>query len=313
MRIAVMGAGGIGGNLGGLLARDGNEVTLIARGAHLEAIRSRGLSVKMPGDEFTVEVQATDDPAQAGSADLVIFAVKTYHNSEAIPAMRPLVGKDTSVLSLQNGVETGGELARVLGWECVLPGTAIFGAFIESPGVIVNRGLVPNVEFGEIDGSESPRVKSIADALSKAGISTRISADVTKALWAKYMVLPTAAGMTCAARTLIRPLLELPEARAMLIDSMREVEAIGRAKGIQMDSDVVEKSMELLEHVPWDYKVSMHVDIDRGAPLELEAFNGAVVRMGKELGVPTPVNQFLYTVLKPHMDGTPGTAGTAKS
>ena len=305
MRIAVMGAGGIGGNLGGLLARDGNQVTLIARGAHLEAIRSQGLRVKMPNDEFSVQVEATGDPSQAGPVDLVVFAVKTYHNAEAIPAMRPLVGKDTSVVSFQNGVETGGELAQVLGQECVLPGAAIFGAFIESPGVITNRGLPPEVVFGEIDGSASPRAKSIMDVFSKAGISVQLSDDVTKALWTKFILLPPGAGMTCATRTLVRPLMEHPEAKKMLVAAMREVEAVGRAKGVNLDSDVVEKAMELAESVPWDYQISAHVDLDRGAPLELEAFNGAVVRMGKELGVPTPVNQFLYTVLKPHMNGSP--------
>lgn len=303
MRIAVMGAGGIGGNLGGLLARDGNEVTLIARGAHLEAIRSHGLRIKMPGDEFTVQVQGTDDPSQAGPVDLVIYTVKTYHNAEAIPAIRPLVGEDTSVVSFQNGVETGGELASVLGIECVLPGAANFGAFIESPGVIANRGLPPDVVFGEIDGSQSPRANSILDVFSKAGISAQLSDDVTKTLWTKFLLLPPAAGLTCAARTLIRPLLEHPEAMEMWIAAMREVEAVGRAKGVELDSDAVEKTIELVEHIPWDYQISSHVDLDRGAPLELEAFNGAVVRMGKEMGVPTPVNQFLYTVLKPHVNG----------
>ncbi len=304
MRVAVMGAGGIGGNLGGLLARDGNEVTLIARGAHLEAIRSQGLCVKMPGDEFTVQAQATYDPVQAGPADLVIFAVKTYHNAEAIPAMRPLVGRETAVVSFQNGVETGDELAQVLGPECVLPGAAIFGAFIESPGVITNRGLPPDVVFGEIDGSESPRSKRILEVFLKAGISTQLSRDVRKAIWTKFMILPSAAGITCAARTRIRPLMEHTGAMEMLVASMREIEAVGRAKGVDLDSDVVEQSIELLERVPWEYQVSMHVDIDRGSQLELEAFNGAVVRIGKELGVPTPVNQFLYAVLKPHINGS---------
>ena len=304
MRVAVMGAWGIGGNLGAMLARDGNEVTLIARGAHLEAIRSQGLRVKMPGDDFTVQVQATDDPALADPVDLVIFTVKTYQNAEAIEAIRPLVGQNTSVVSFQNGVETGGELAQVLGADRVLPGAAIFGAFIESPGVVVNRGLPPDVVFGEIDGSESPRAKSILEVFLKAEISTQLSTDVVKALWTKFMIIPSGSGMTCAARILIRPLMEHADAMEMLVASMREIEAVGQAKGVDLDSDVVEKSIQLMESVPWEYKVSMHVDIDRGAPLELEAFNGAVVRMGKELGIPTPVYQFLYTVLKPHVNGT---------
>lgn len=306
MRIAVMGAGGIGGNLGGLLARGGNDVSLIVRGAHLEAIRQNGLRVKMPQDEFTAEVHATNEPGEIGPVDLVLFTVKTYHNATAIAAMQPMVGEDTTVLSLQNGVETFDELAQVLGAECVLCGAAYFGAYIEAPGVITNRGLPPKILFGEVDGPESPRAQRIQETFQKAGINAELSDDVTKTLWTKFMILSSAAGITCAARHLIRPLLEHSEAREMWIAGMREVEAVGRAKGVDLDPEVVEQTMGLVESLPWDYQLSMHADLDRGGPLELEAINGAIVRMGRQLGIPTPVNQFLYTVLKPHIDGARG-------
>ena len=306
MRIAVMGAGGIGGNLGGLLARGGNDVSLIVRGAHLEAIRQNGLRVKMPQDEFTAEVHATNEPGEIGPVDLVLFTVKTYHNATAIAAMQPMVGVDTTVLSVQNGVETFDELAQVLGAECVLCGAAYFGAYIEAPGIITNRGVPPKILFGEVDGPESPRAQRIQETFQKAGINAELSDDVTKTLWTKFIILSSAAGITCAARLLIRPLVEGHEAREMWIAGMREVEAVARAKGVNLDLDVVEQAVGLLETLPWDYQLSMHADLNRGGPLELEAFNGAIVRMGRQLGIPTPVNQFLYTVLKPHIDGARG-------
>jgi len=182
MRIAVMGAGGIGGNLGGLLARGGNDVSLIVRGAHLEAIRQNGLRVKMPQDEFTAEVHATNDPSEVGPVDLVLFTVKTYHNGDAIPAMRPMVGEATAVLSLQNGVESFNELAQLLGPEPVLCGAANFGAYIEAPGVITNRGLSPRIAFGEVTQPDGTRVQSIRETLQEAGIDAESSDDVTKIL-----------------------------------------------------------------------------------------------------------------------------------
>ncbi len=307
MRIAVMGAGGIGGNLGGLLARGGNDVSLIVRGAHLEAIRQNGLRVKMPQDEFTAEVHATNEPGEVGPVDMVLFTVKTYHNATAIPVMCPMVGGDTAVLSLQNGVETFDELAKVLGPECVLSGAANFGAYIEVPGVVTNRGRPPEIVFGEVDGTDSHRARAIQENFQHAGIDAELSDDVTKTLWAKFLLLTSTAGITSASRVLMKPLMEHQEAREMWIAGMREVEAVGRAKGVNLDADVVEHAMSRLETLPWDYQLSMHTDLDLGRPLELEAVNGAVVRMGRQLGIPTPVNQFLYTVLKPHIDGTAST------
>jgi 2-dehydropantoate 2-reductase len=298
-----MGAGAIGGNLGGLLAKGGHEVVLIARGVHLDAIRERGLQIKSPQGDFILEVEATDDPGEVGPVELVLFTVKTYHNSTAIPAMRPLVGEATSVLTLQNGVESFDELAQVLGPECVLPGAAYFGGYIEAPGIITNFGLAPHIIFGEDDGHETPRVQRILQAFTKSGIKTELSRDIVKTLWTKFLLLLSIAGMTCAARTLIRPLLQYPEAREMWLAALREVEAVGRAKGVKLDQDVVDRMIGLTESLPWDYRASMHTDLELGRPLELEALNGAVARIGKQVGVPTPVNHFLYSVLKPHKDG----------
>jgi 2-dehydropantoate 2-reductase len=303
MRIAVMGAGGIGGNLGGLLARGGNEVVLIARGAHLEAICEHGLMVKSPQGDFVVEVEATDDPGEVDPVELVLFTVKTYHNATAIPAILPLVGGATSVLTLQNGVESFDELGHVIGAEWVLRGAAYFGAYIEAPGVITNQGLAPHIAFGEADGQETPRAQRILKVFTKAGIKTELSTDIVKTLWTKFLLLLPIAGMTSSARTLIGPLLQYPEAREMWLAAMREVEAVGRAKGVNLDPNIVERMVELTESLPWDYTVSMHTDLELGRPLELDALNGAVVRIGRQVGVPTPVNQFLYSILKPHKDG----------
>ncbi len=305
MRIAVMGAGGIGGNLGGLLSRGGHDTVLIARGTHLTAIRQHGLQVKSPHDDFTVEVEATDDPNEVGPVDLVLFTVKTYQNSSAIPIMQPLVGEATSVLTLQNGVESSNELAQVLGPKYVLPGAAYFGAHIEAPGVIRNGGVMPSIIFGEANGQESLRARRILQDFSEAGIKTELSTDVIKAVWTKFLVIVSTAGMVSAARILLRPLLQYPEARETLLASMREVEAIGRAKGVNLDPDVVERMVELIEGWSWEIKTSMHTDLELGRPLEVEATIGAVVRMGQQMGVPTPVNSILYSILVPYRDGAP--------
>jgi 2-dehydropantoate 2-reductase len=257
----------------------------------------------MPEDQFTAEVHATNEPGEVGPVDVVLFTVKTYHNATAIPAMRPMVSESTTVLSLQNGVETFDELTQSLGFDCVLSGVANFGAYIEAAGVIANRGNPPAVIFGEVDGKESPRAKRILETFQKAGVNAGLSNDVTKTLWTKFLLLPSTAGMTCVTRLLTRSLLEHPEAREMWIAGLREVEAVGRAKGVNLDPDVVAQAIGRAETLPWDYQLSMHVDLDQGRQLELEAVNGAVVKMGRQVGIPTPVNQFLYTVLKPHIDG----------
>ena len=304
MRIAVMGAGGVGGYFGGLLARAGNDVTLIARGPHLEAIRDRGLHVKGHREEFTVSVAATDDPWQAAPVDLVVFSVKTYQNAAAIPSMAPIVGESTSVLTLQNGVDGYQQVASVMGQDRVLPGAAYIESQIEAPGVIRQVGDVVRIAFGEAGGQRTSRAEAILDTLRAAGITAELSTDVVKELWTKLLFISTLAGVTSTARAPLSRLMEHDVARETILASMREVEAVGRARGVRLDPEVVETTMRYMETSARDLHASMHTDLELGRPLELEALNGAVVRLGREVGVPTPVHSILYSLLLPHLEGT---------
>ena len=302
MRIAVMGAGGVGGCLGALLARDGNDVTLIARGAHLDAICSRGLLLKQDDDQFRVEVQATGDPAEVGLVDLVLFTVKTYHNTAAIPAIRPLVGPATTVLTLQNGVECHSQLAAELGPGHALPGAYWTASSVESPGVIASVGPTPRLSFGEENGGVKPRSEAVRDTLKSAGIDVELSADPLEVIWSKFVVLCSIAGITSVARTRIREFIQEPRGLELFTAVMREVDAVGRARSANLPKGLVERQVEFIKGFP-DFQNSMHSDFEDGRPTELDALNGAVERMGRESGVPTPLNSFIYAVLLPLKDG----------
>jgi 2-dehydropantoate 2-reductase len=305
MRIAVMGAGGVGGCLGALLAQEGNDVILIARGAHLAAIQANGLRLKQDDAEFTLQVAATSDPATVGPVDLVFFTVKTYHNAEAIPAIRPLVGPDTAVLTLQNGVECHQQLAHELGPGHAMPGAYWTASSVESPGVIASIGSTPRLSFGEASGGISRRAESTRDVLQAAGIEVDLSPDPLQVIWSKFVVLSSIAGITSAARTRIREFNQDPRGLELFTTAMREVDAVGRAKGVNLPEGLVERQVEFIRGFP-DFQNSMHTDFEHGRPTELEALNGAVVRMGLETSVPTPVNQFIYAVLLPLKDGSHG-------
>lgn len=303
MRIAVMGAGGVGGCLGALLAQAGNEVSLIARGEHLRRIRGNGLRLKQDDSDFTVHVPATDNPSEIGPVDLLLYTVKTYHNAQAIPAIRPLVGPNTDVLTLQNGVECYLQLAAELGQGHAMPGAYWTASSVESPGVIACVGATPRLSFGEEAGGTTPRAESIRDVMQSAGIDVELSADPLRVIWSKFVVLCSIAGVTSAARTRIGEFIQYPEGLEMFTAAMREVDVVGRAKGVTLPEGFVERSVEFIRGFP-DFQNSMHADFEHGRPTELEALNGAVVRMGHETGIPTPVNQFIYAVLAPLKDGT---------
>ncbi len=304
MRIAVMGAGGVGGYFGGLLARAGNEVTLIARGPHLEAIRARGLQIKSQWGDFSVDVDTTDAPGQVvGPVDLVVLSVKTYQNAAAIAALTPLVGENTALLTLQNGVESYEEVARVVGQDRVLAGAAYIETMVEAPGVIRQRGDVMRIAFGETNGQRTPRAQSILETFQAAAIPTELSDDVVRELWTKSLFISTMAGMTSAARSPMSQLLQHREAQEMILAAMREVEAVARARGVKLAPDVVDSTMAYMETSAKDLHASMHTDLELGRPLELDALNGAIVRIGQQVGVPTPVNSLLYAILIVHKDG----------
>ena len=302
MRIAVMGAGGVGGCLGALLARDGNDVTLIARGAHLDAIRSNGLRLLQDDAGFTVNVPATSDPREVGPVDLVVYTVKTYHNTAAIPAIRPLVGPNTAVLTLQNGVDCHVRLRESLGPGHALPGAYWTASSVQSPGVIASIGPTPRLSFGEERGRTSARAESIRRALRSAGVDAVLSPDPLQVIWTKFIVLCSLAGITSAARTRIREFINNQRGLDLFTAAMLEVDAVGRARGVNLPEGLVEGQVEFIQGFP-DFQNSMHADFENGRPTELDALNGAVVRMGREAGVPIPVNEFIYAVLLPLKDG----------
>ena len=302
MRIAVMGTGGVGGWLGALLARSDCDVTLIARGEHLRAIQANGLRLKQDDSEFVVRSTATDDPSAVGPVDLVLYTVKTYHNPAAIPAIRPLVGPRTAVLSLQNGVECHLQLASEIGSGHALPGAFWSASSIEAPGVVASVGPRPRLSFGEGTGGISQRAEEIRDTIAQAGIDVELSEDPLQVIWSKFVVLCSIAGITSASRTRIREFIQRPKGLALFTEAMRETYSVGRAIGVNLPEDFVERSVDFIRGFP-DFQNSMHYDFEQGRPTELEALNGAVVRLGHEAGIQTPVNQFIYAVLAPLKDG----------
>jgi 2-dehydropantoate 2-reductase len=297
-----MGAGGVGGCLGALLARGGNDVTLIARGEHLAAIRAHGIRLLREDDEFTVSVEATSNPAEVGPVELVLYTVKTYHNLDAIPALRPLAGPETTILTLQNGVQCHQEVEEELGSGHALPGAYWTSSQVEAPGVVRCIGQTPRLTLGEPDGTISKRALSIRDCLTEAGIEAEVSEDAMQVIWSKFVVLSCVAGITSAARTRIKRFIGFPEGRELFVAALREVDAVGRAKGVNLPPGLVDQSLEFIEGFP-DFQNSMHADFEHGRPTELEALSGAVVRLGRETGVPTPVHQLIYSVLLPLKDG----------
>ncbi len=296
MRVAVVGAGGVGGYIGGRLALAGNDVIFIARGAQLKAIQAAGLKVKSINGDFEVRVAATDRPDTVGPVDLVVFAVKSYDTETAAEQIRPLVGPNTAVLTVQNGVDNEEKLVRIFGPDRVLGGVVYIDSFIVAPGVIAHTDG-GRVVFAELDGRPSERAVLIKKTLDAAGIPAEISEDIAKVKWTKLLFNCALNAMTALARCYHTDILQTPEGREVFIGLMREAEAVARARGISLDPDVVEKIVERAERLP-PSRSSMLYDVLSGKPLEVDALNGVIVRYGRELGIPTPFNQALYGTLK---------------
>jgi 2-dehydropantoate 2-reductase len=301
LRIAVYGAGAVGGYFGGRLAEAGEDVTLIARGEHLAALRERGLSVRsLTGDFHVSRFAATDDPETVGPADLVILGTKTWHVEEAALAMKPLVGEGTAIIPLQNGVEAPDQLARTLGPGPVLGGLCRIMSFVAEPGVIRHVGAEPVLTFGELDGSDSERCSRILRVLERAeGMRAEIAGDVRVEMWRKLQMMAATSGVGAAARQPFGVLLSVPETRRMLETCMREVWEVAVVRGINLSEDAANQAMTFLDGLPPDGTTSLYRDVDAGRPSELEAQLGAVVRLGSEAGVETPVCRTLYGVLLP--------------
>lgn len=305
MKFAVMGSGGVGGYFAGRLAAAGLDTTLIARGAHLEAIREDGLRIESAlGDAHIHPIRATDTPADIGPVDYVLFATKLWDTKIAGEACQPLIGPDTAVISLQNGVDPEIELASILGQEHVMGGVAQITGFIAAPGVIRHTGDFAKMIFGEISRRQSPRVGVLLEALDQAGIDAEISNNIVREIWEKFIFLVGFSALTSLTRRSIGPVREDPDTRALLTQIMSEATAIARAKGIDLDEDFIEDRLRFVDRLPAQVTSSMAQDLEKGNRLELDWLSGAVARMGRELSIGTPANDSVCTALNLSADGT---------
>ncbi len=300
MRIAVIGTGGVGGYFGGRLAQAGEDVTFIARGEQLRALRERGLRVESVKGDFEVEpARATDNPDDVGEVDVVIVGVKAWQVPEVAQTMRPLIGPESYVLPLQNGVEASAQLAEVLGADRVLGGLARIFSFVVEPGHVRHVGGPASVELGELDNRPSERTGRLRDVFVRAGVETEVSRDIRVALWEKFMFIAPFGGIGAVTRAPIGTLRDLPETREMLQQGMREIFDVARTEGIDLVDDAVARTMAFADSQPPVGTSSMQRDIVAGRPSELEAWNGAAVRLGRRAGVATPLHAFLYHSLLP--------------
>lgn len=302
MRIAIVGSGAVGGFYGALLARQGHEVSFIARGAHLEAIRRDGLRVRGAVGDFAAKGRAESDTSRIGEVDLVIFAVKTYDNDTALPMLKPLVGKTTAVLTLQNGVDSVDEVAAAIGLDHVLGGSTYVATAIAEPGLIEQTGTHRRVVFGEVSGSHdepSARVKEIAQAMLAADILAEPVADARPALWEKFVYLAPFAGFTGAARLPIGPLRELPGFFDLALRACGEVASVARAEGVMLPGDLPQRLRVYIDALPASTRSSLLIDLQSGKRIEVESLQGSVVRRAAAKGVDVPIMQTLYAALKP--------------
>ena len=306
MRIAVVGAGGVGGGFGVALAKAGADVTFIARGAHLAAMKSHGLKVQGGrGESHLVPTQATDNPADIGKVDFVLFCVKQWDVESAGHHIKPLIGPNTAVIPLQNGVDAAERLIPILGANAVMGGVAQISASIIGPGLINQVGTFMRMIFGELDGKRSKRGEELLALCLKAGFDATLSDQIQTELWMKFIPLATNASMTAATRLPIGKLRDDPDIKAIFLACITEVIDVGRAKGIALPADALGKTLDFLGHAPPAMKASMALDLERGNRLELPWLSGKVVELGRELGVPTPTHDILYALLKPYIMGTP--------
>lgn len=300
MRIAIYGTGGVGGYYGARLAQAGHEVWFIARGDHLKAIRQQGLRLEsVAGDVHIHPTHATDSPADVGVVEVVILAVKTWQVSEAAEAMRPMIGSTTLVLPLQNGVEASSEVAKIVGKEQVLGGESRVISLIAAPGVIRHVGGPGSITFGELNGEITERAEELRDTLNAAAIPTEITPNIESTLWAKWLFVTPVGGVGAVTRAPIGIMRSQPETRAMVAGAMEEIYAVATARGLPLPPDAVATALAFLDRQPAHGTASLHRDIVEGKPSELEAWNGAVDRLGREVGIPTPIHTFIYHSLLP--------------
>lgn len=306
MRIAIMGAGAVGGYFGGLLSRAGHAVTFIARGAHLAAMRERGLRLETPAGQIVVDgARFVEHPSEAGPCDVVLFAVKAYDIETAAAPLKPLVDCGACVVSVLNGVDHQDRVASVLGQGSVLGGLAMVSGVIVEPGLIRYTSSMSGLRFGEADGSMSERATAFRDACTGAGFTADLLSDIRAAQWAKFVGLATNAALTSLFRLPAGFIYHDAEIIPMATRAFAEVAAVARAEGVDLPADIVPRTLALHQSFPKTMYASMYHDLAKGRPLELDSFSGHVVRRGRALGVATPVHEMAWLALKPYLHGTP--------
>ena len=297
MRIAFMGAGGLGGYFGARLGKGGADVHFIARGAHLEAMRRDGLRVEGPEPMHVPKVHATDNPADVGPVDFVLIGVKLWDTEQALAQIRPLVGPATTLISFQNGVLKDQYLRAAYDESQIMGGVGYVATTIDRPGVIRQTGPMQRLLFGEFDGSRSARGEALLDACVAGGINAELSSNIVREIWQKYVFLVGLSGTTTTMRKTIGPIRENAQTRAFLLDVMREVVAVGRSYGVDLPEDYAEIRLKLADEVAYDMTSSMHHDLERGNRLEVRWLSGGVVELGQRKGVPTPLNRAIADIL----------------
>jgi 2-dehydropantoate 2-reductase len=307
MRIAVVGAGGVGGGFGAALAKAGADVTFLARGAHLAAMKTGGLKVQGGrGETHLVPTRATDDPAEIGKVDIVLFCVKLWDVESAGQQIKPLIGPDTAVIPLQNGIDAAERLIPILGESAVMGGVAQISASIVAPGVIQQVGTFMRMVFGELDGRRSQRGEDFLALCLKAGFDATLSEQILTELWMKFILLASNAGMMALARQPIGKLRDDPDLRPIFLAAWQETIDVGRARGVALPADARERIVEITGHLPPAMKASMALDIDRGNRLEVPWLSGKVAQLGRQFGIPTPTHSMMYAMLKPYAMGAAG-------
>jgi 2-dehydropantoate 2-reductase len=301
MRIGVVGVGGVGGYFGGRLAQAGESVVFVARGAHLEVLRRDGLQVESVAGDFRVApVEAVEEPGAVGPVDVVLLGVKAWQVAGVAPTLCPMLGAESVVLPLQNGVEAAPQLVEALGLEKVLGGLCKLMSYVVGPGRIKHAGVPPRVELGELDGRPSERVERLRAAFARCqGVTVAVPADIQAALWEKFLFIAPFSAVGAVTRMPAGAIRDTPETRRLLEDAMREVFDLARTRGVALRDDAVERTLRFVDALPAEATASMQRDILEGRASELESQTGAVVRLGAAAGLPVPVNRFLYASLLP--------------
>lgn len=300
MRIAVFGSGGVGGYFGGKLAHAGEDVVFIARGQHLKALLNDGLRVdSIKGDFNILKVTASEDPSTVGTVDVVLVCVKAWQVEEAARSIRPMVGPNTFVVPLLNGVEAPSQLAAALGKQHVLGGLCHIMSYVAKPGYIIHAGIEPHVAFGELEGKSSPRTEALKSSFDRAGVWAEIPGDIQAAMWQKFVFISSISGVGAVSRVPVGIIRHLPETRQLLTQALEEVALVAKAYEVELPKDIVEKTLSFVDNLPEGVTASMQRDILEGRPSELGSQNGAVVRLAAKRGVTTPVHNFLYASLLP--------------